>query len=424
LIKDDRANSTRREKKKGEMKKLANFGLLMALAATLGAAQQASSQNSSQSSAQNSVQKDGDSWTSVTNGSLTGVHNLHINADIGAVQVSGGANQGISYVIRNRSYEPSQAKAQRQFDSYKVSAYVRGDTAWIVGDWKGGRLHKFASDVIVTVPREMELVKIQAGGGAVVATGIAGRLEANSGGGTIHLDDIGGAIVAETGGDAIDVGNVGSDLTVRTGGGAIHIGSAKGKVIAESGGGNLDLVSGSQGASLETGAGSIHVQKCTGEVKASTGGGSIDLGEIIGSAKMEAGGGSLKIGSASGPVKAETGGGVIELWGVPVAHVETGAGAVIAKFISAGSDQGGSELETGVGDITVYLMPNVNLTIHASIEAASGHRILSDFPEIKVSSEGGQWGPKLVTAEGNLNGGGPVLKVRTSMGNIYIRRAQ
>jgi hypothetical protein len=80
-------------------------------------------------------------------------------------------------------------------------------------------------------------------------------------------------------------------------------------------------------------------------------------------------------------------------------------------------------LETGVGDITVYLMPNVNLTIHASIEAAAGHRITSDFPEIKVSSEGGQWDPKLVTAEGNLNGGGPVLKVRTTMGNIYIRRA-
>jgi hypothetical protein len=402
------------------MKKLGKFGLLMALAGTLGAVQQASSQ----SSAQNSVQKEGSNWTSVVNGSLAGVHNLHIKVEVGAVHVEGGANPGISYVIRNKSYESSEGKARKQFDSYKISTYVRGDTAWIVGDWQGGRPRKFSSDVVVMVPREMEAVKIETEGGAIVTTGIAGSLEAESGGGTIHLDDIGGPIVAETGGEAIDVGNVGSDLTVRTGGGAIHIGSAKGKVIAESGGGNLDLVSGSQGASLETGAGSIHVQKCTGEVKASTGGGSIDLGEIMGSATMEAGGGSIKIVSASGPVNAETGGGVIELWGVPVAHVETGAGAVIAKFISAGSDKSGSELETGVGDITVYLMPNVNMTIHASIEAANGHRILSDFPEIKVSSEGGQWDPKLITAEGNLNGGGPVLKVRTSMGNIYIRRAQ
>ena len=67
---------------------------------------------------------------------------------------------------------------------------------------------------------------------------------------------------------------------------------------------------------------------------------------------------------------------------------------------------------------------NINITVRASIEAATGHRIISDFPEIKVSSEGGQWEPKLISAEGNLNGGGPVLKVRTTMGNIYIRRAQ
>src|SRR5713101_5534118 len=393
------------------MKNLAKIGLLIALTGTLCVAQQPS------------VQKEGSNWTSVVNGSLSGVRNLHIKVEIGAVHVEGGANQGISYVIRNKSYESSEDKARRQFDSYKISAYVRGDTAWIVGDWESGRPRKFSSDVTVTVPREMELVKIETEGGAVVTTGIAGRLEAESGGGAIHLDDIGGAISAETGGGAIDVGNVGSDLTVKTGGGTIHIGSAKGRVVAESGGGNLDLVSGSQGASLETCGGSIQVNKCTGEVKASTGGGGIDLGEIKGGATMETGGGSLKISSASGPVKAETGGGTIELYGVPVAHVETGAGAVIAKFISSG-ERGDSVLETGVGDITVYLMPNVKLTIHASIEAAAGHRIMSDFPEIKVSSEGGQWDPKLVTAEGNLNGGGPVLKVRTTMGNIYIRRAQ
>src|SRR5229473_2766000 len=388
------------------LKNLSKFGLLVLLV-SLCAAQQTS------------VQKEGSNWTSVANGSLSGVRNLHIKVQVGAVRVEGGSNQGITYVIRNYSNESSEDRARRQFDSYKISAYVRGDTAWIVGDWEGGRPHKFSSDVTVTVPREMEVVKIETDGGAVVTTGIAGRLETESGGGAIHLDDIGGAISAETGGGTIDVGNVGSDLTVKTGGGTIRIGSAKGKVVAESGGGNLDLVSGSQGASLETGGGSIQVNKCTGEVKASTGGGSIDLGEIKGGATMETGGGSLKISSASGPVKAETGGGTIELWGVPVAHVETGAGAVIAKFISGG-ERGDSVLETGVGDITVYVMPNVNLTIHASIEAATGHRIMTDFPEIKVSSEGGQWDPKLITAEGNINGGGPVLKVRTTMGNIYI----
>jgi hypothetical protein len=165
------------------------------------------------------------------------------------------------------------------------------------------------------------------------------------------------------------------------------------------------------------------VNKCTGEVKAETGGGSIELGEIGGSVSMETGGGTLKVSSASGPIKGETGSGNIELWGVPSAHVETGAGAITAKFIR-GDGSANSELETGVGDVTVYLVSNVNLTIRASIEASNGQQIVSDFPEIKVSSEGGQWGPKLISAEGSVNGGGPVLKVRTSMGNIYFRRAQ
>jgi hypothetical protein len=392
-------------------KTLTKIGMLVALLATVCAAQQSS------------VQKEGNYWTNVVNGSLGGVRNLHIKVETGAVRVQGGGSQGISYVIRNKSYEGSEDRARRQFDSYKISSYVRGDTAWIVGDWEEGRPHKFSSDVTVTVPRDIDLVKIETEGGEIVTTGISGRLEAESGGGTIHLDDIGGAISAETGGGGIDVGNVGGELTVRTGGGSIHIGSAKGKVVAESGGGNVMLVSGAQGASLQTGGGSIHVDKCTGQVKAETGGGSIELGEVGGGASMETGGGSLKLTSATGPVRASTGGGSIELFGVPAAHVETGAGTITAKFI-ASSSASDSMLETGAGDITVYLAPNMHVTLRASIEAASGHRITSDFSEIKISSEGGQWEPKLISAEGSLNGGGPVLKIRTTMGNIYIRRGE
>ncbi len=392
-------------------KTLVKFGMLAALLVTVCAAQQSS------------VQKDGNNWTHVVSGSLSGARNLHIKVEIGAVRVQGGGSQGITYVIRNRSYEGSEDRARRQFEAYKISSYVRGDTAWITGEWEAGRPHKFSSEVTVTVPRDMELVKIETDGGEIVTTGISGRLEAESGGGSIHLDDIGGAISAETGGGSIDVGNVGGELTVRTGGGSIHIGSAKGKVVAESGGGNVILVSGAQGASLQTGGGSIHVDKCTGQVKAETGGGSIDLGEVGGEATMETGGGSLKLSSATGLVNAETGGGSIELFGVPAAHVETGAGTITAKFI-ASSTASDSQLETGAGDIIVYLAPSMHVTLRASIEAASGHRITSDFPDIKVSSEGGQWEPKLISAEGSLNGGGPVLKIRTTMGNIYIRRGE
>jgi hypothetical protein len=126
--------------------------------------------------------------------------------------------------------------------------------------------------------------------------------------------------------------------------------------------------------------------------------------------------------SAKGIVHAETGGGSIELNGVPAARAETGAGAIVAKFVSSGGERNDSLLETSAGDITVYLAPDLNISIRASIELANGHSIRSDFSEIRVTTEGGDYGPKTVTAEGNLNGGGPVLKVRTTTGDIVFRR--
>ena len=178
-----------------------------------------------------------------------------------------------------------------------------------------------------------------------------------------------------------------------------------------------------QEAELETGGGNIQVEHCAGRVKATTGGGSIDLGDIGGSAEISTGGGSIRLASAKGLVRAETGGGSIELMGVPSARAETGAGGIEVKFVGAGGERNDSLLETSAGDITVYLAPNVNLNIRAAIEAANGHTISSEFPEIRVTTEGADYGPKTVTAEGSLNGGGPVLKVRTTTGDICIRRA-
>ena len=386
------------------------FGLLVALTATLCAAQQGA------------LQKQGNAWSKVVSGSVAAARNLHVKLDSGDVRVQGGQGPGISYSFRNRSFESSEERAHQQLDQYKISAFVRGDTAWIVAEWQGGNAHRFHSDVTITVPRALELVKIETGTGNINVTQIEGRVDGESGGGNIHLDEIGGEVNIQTGGGNVDIGNIGSDLKVQTGGGSIRIGSVNGRVSAETGGGELRLASATQGAVLETGAGPIHVDKCIGELKVTTGGGSIDLGEVSGETRIDTGGGTIKLISSKGRVKADSGSGCIELWGVPSAHVETGTGTITAKFIAGGNTD--SELETGMGDITVYLAANLHATVQASIEAANGHSISSDFSEIKVSSEGGQWGPKLVTAEGALNGGGPLLKVRTTMGNIYIKRAQ
>jgi DUF4097 and DUF4098 domain-containing protein YvlB len=370
------------------------------------------------------VSREGGAWGQEITGSLAAVKTLRIKVDMGSVVVHGTQQQDINYVVHTRFDNSSEQEARRQFDKYKITAYVKGDTAWIVGDWQGGRQPRhFWGEFNVNVPRDIALVKLETEGGNVETTGVAGRLEAESGGGSMKLDDIGAGISAETGGGSIEVGTASGDLGLHTGGGSIEVHHANGKLIAETGGGTVRIDSCTQGASVETGGNSIEIRQCAGRVKASTGGGNVDLSNIDGPVDIETGGGTIHLNGAKGHVHAETGGGGIELMGVPSARAETGAGGITVKLVNTGGERRDSVLETGAGDITVYVAPDVAVSVRATVDMGNGHEITTDFPDIHVRSEGDQWGPKTLTAEGKLNGGGPVLKVHTSTGDICIKRA-
>jgi DUF4097 and DUF4098 domain-containing protein YvlB len=370
------------------------------------------------------VSREGGAWAQEITGSLAAVKNLRVKVDMGSVVVRGGQQPGINYVVHTHFGDSSEQDARRQFEQYKVTAYVKGDTAWIVGDWQGGRRpRRFSGEFSVVVPRDMALLKLETEGGNVDASGVAGRVEAESGGGSMKLDDIGGGANAETGGGSIDVGTVGGELNLHTGGGSIEVRHANGKVVAETGGGSVEIRSGAQDATIETGGGSVEVRHCNGKVKVSTGGGSVDLSDIGGPAELETGGGNIHLTSAKGHVHAETGGGGIELYGVPSARAETGGGGITVKLVNTGGERNDSDLETGAGDITVYIAADVAINVRASVDMGNGHRITSDFSDIHISSEGDKWGPKSLTADGKLNGGGPTVKVHTSSGDICFKRA-
>jgi DUF4097 and DUF4098 domain-containing protein YvlB len=394
--------------------KLAGTGILMAALASLAVGQEPR------------VYREGGNWVQEMTGDLGAANNLRVKLAAGSVRVQGGSQSGITYVIHRRAYTSSEQEARRQFESYRINTSVKGDTAWIMAE-SGGRDRKCADDLVVNVPRNLQFAKVETGGGSVNAAGIAGRVELQSGGGGIRADDIGGDVVAETGGGAIDIGRVEGGVKLETGGGNIKIGSAKGEIKAESGGGSLLVINGMQSAVLDTGAGSIRVEKCGGAVTATTGGGSVELGQIGGAAKIETGAGSIRLASAKGRVQAQTGGGTIQLDGATSVQAETSAGGITVKLFSSGDSRNNvprtnSTLETSAGDITVYLANDLAISVRAEIEVANGHTIRSDFSDIHVATEGGQWGPKTVTAEGQLNGGGPVLKIRTNSGNVNLRR--
>jgi DUF4097 and DUF4098 domain-containing protein YvlB len=388
--------------------KLVGVGVLVAALASLALCQETR------------VYREGSNWVQEMTGDLGAAKNLRVKLAAGSVRVQGGSQAGITYVIHRKAYTSSEEKARREFDSYRINTSVKGDTAWIVAE-SSRRDSKCSDDFVVNVPRNLDFAKIETGGGNVNATGIAGRAELESGGGNIHLDDIGGDVTGETGGGTIEVGSVAGNVKLETGGGNIKIASAKGEIKAESGGGNVVVLSGLRGAVLETGGGSIRVDKCSGPVKATTGGGSVDLGDIGGPAEIETGAGSIRLASAKGRVQAQTGGGSIQLDGATSVQAETSAGGIIVKLLAGADRRSNSSLETSAGDITVYLANDLAISIRAEIESASGHTIRSDFSDIHVSSEGGPW-EKTVTAEGQLNGGGPVLKVRTNSGSVNFRR--
>src|SRR5579862_3406676 len=355
---------------------------------------------------QSRVYREGNSWVQEITGSLPAARSLRVSAQMGSVHVQGGPQQSVNYIVRVRAYTSSEQEARRQFQQYQVEAAKRGDLAVIEGRYQGGKARHFSADFSLQVPQSLEAAKVETDGGSVSVSDIAGRVDASSGGGSLKLDRIGG------------------NVTGSTGGGGIRVASAKGKITAQTGGGSVVVLDGLQGAFLETGGGSIKVQRCQGRVKASTGGGSIDLGQINGPAEVDTGGGSIHLALASGPVRAESGGGSIELMNLSQgARAETGGGGITAQFVATRGGFSSSELETPAGDITVYLAPNLPVTIHAAVDMGNGHKIESDFPEIKVLSEGGDYGPKRITAEGSLNGGGPVLKVHTSSGDIVFLRS-
>ena len=410
---------SRRRKEVVELKKapkVVGLAFVLALTAQLSFVPRSQAQETR-------MTRDGGSWAQEVTGSLATVKNLRVKVDMGSVVVRGGQQQGINYVVHTRFGTSSEQEARREFEQYKVTAYVKGDTAWITGDWQGGRHPRhFSGEFSVMVPREMALVKLETEGGNVDATALAGRVEATTGGGSIRVDDIGGGVNAETGGGSIQVGTVSGDMGLHTGGGSIDVRQANGKVIAETGGGSIEIQSCAQGAVIETGGSSISVKHCNGKVKASTGGGSVDLSDIGGPVEIETGGGSIRLTSAKGHVHAETGGGGIELYGVPSASAETGAGGITVKLVNTGGDRHDSDLETGAGDITVYIAPDVAISVRASVDMGNGHRITSDFPDIHIGSEGSDWSKTLV-AEGKLNGGGPWLKVHTSTGDICLKKA-
>jgi len=342
----------------------------------------------------------GQEWIQEVTGTLSPGHLLQVKSSAGDIRVQGGTQNKITYVIREHVRAQSQAAARREIERMHFTTVSSGGVVRLQADCEGS--NGGYMDFEVRVPAQLAL-KLETKGGAVSARNIGGKVEASTGGGKIQLEEIRGPITVSSAGGEIEIGKAGSDVHASTGGGNIRVGSAEGRVTASSGGGNLNIGS-AKAMTLQTGAGRIEVSKCEGPIKAETAGGTISLMEAWGPAQLESGGGGIKVKTIRAGLRAET-----------------GSGPIVATLVRS-NNFSDSRLETSVGDIIVYLPDGLGVSVRATVEVARGDGIRSDFDDLKVTRSG-PYGARTANAEGNINGGGPVLHVHTSAGNIDFRRA-
>jgi DUF4097 and DUF4098 domain-containing protein YvlB len=370
------------------------------------------------------IYREANAWVEESTGSIAAGKGLRLQSVMGAVQVRGADQPNVTYTIRKKVFRPLEEQAKRDFRCFDVSISRRPlEYVHVVGDWQHCTSGKMSVEYSLTVPSSSEWVKANTLGGSVEIRSIAGKAYAETAGGSITVDEIGSDTRVETMGGSITAANILGNAVLETAGGSITIGAVKGELRAETSGGSVELGSGAKNVSIETAGGSISVKQCGGELRASTAGGSIDIGSVNGGAILETAGGVIRLVSAGGMVRASNSGGAIKLHKLTKGVMaETASGGIIAEFVTRPGEFTPSHLETSVGDIIVYLPSDLPVTIKAGIELASGHKIRHDFGDaIRVVTEGDEWA-KTVYADGNLNGGGPMLKVHTSNGNIEFRK--
>lgn len=366
------------------------------------------------------ISRQGKFWVEEVSGTAPAAARIKVESAEGNIEVRGAAQPEISYRIVKRVSAGSQEVARRVFAEYPVRVRRAGYQVHlsVASDGDGG-IH---ADYQVTVPKGSTVVELETRAGAINVTDVDGTVHAATAGGAIDMDRIGGAVEAQTAGGGITLGTIGGRLRAQTAGGSIRLTAGGGDAYLATAGGNIDVGKVERSLRTETAGGNITIGRAGGDVTAETAGGNLTIGEA-GRVSAVTAGGSIQVDNARAVLRAQTAAGSIRLikcFG-PL-RAETAAGSISAAILAERAAWGASELETRMGDIVVYLPENLGINVVAIIEMASGHhRITSDFPlHIRSSAQGS--GRNEILGEASINGGGAPLRLRTTSGNIEIRK--
>jgi DUF4097 and DUF4098 domain-containing protein YvlB len=199
------------------------------------------------------------------------------------------------------------------------------------------------------------------------------------------------ALDIDTSGGAIKIAGLRSEAKLETSGGGINVRELAGDLDGHTSGGGIKLERIHGKVRVETSGGGIEGREIDGPIEADTSGGSVRLNRVSGDIRAHSSGGGIHIFEAGGRVEANTSGGGIE-----------------ASF-ARGNGRGGS-LQTSGGGIEVSIDPAVGLRIDAS-----GNSVKADVP---ITVQGSMSRGKL---QGNIGGGGELLRLHTSGGGVRIQ---
>ncbi len=164
---------------------------------------------------------------------------------------------------------------------------------------------------------------------------------------------------------------------------------------------------------LKTSGGDIVCGDLQGKAAANTSGGDVMLGHIGGEVQVHTSGGDIVLEQAAGSAKLHTSGGDIKVGSVlNTLDASTSGGDVSARL--SGGLKGDCSLSTSGGDIRAVVDDNAAFQLDAS---TSGGDVEAYHLTLTIE-RGGHGKSKLV---GKVNGGGPLLKLRTSGGDIDIK---
>lgn len=370
--------------------------------------------------AEQRVESDGRGWMQETTSPLGSAKQLQVSHFVGSVRVVTGS-QSASYILRLHSQEPLEKDARRQFATFHLGVGRKNDEILIQN--VGPVDLALRAELIVQLPQDMDTVHVATLAGKITIHGKVNHLDLKTHGGDIEVDDA-ELMRAETMGGSITVNHRLGDSVIRSGGGDIRIDASVGDLEIVSLGGNIWLKAIAR-AEVESGGGNIEVVRCAGALLVRTAGGNINLGEMGGAVTAESGGGSIRIGVAHGPVLASTAMGDIELWKLAQgAKAHTGMGRITAEFIGDRKSMHESELVTSMGDILVYFAGTVPGNLHAVTGSSPTRHIVSEFPELKITTGLAGYGPRSIVADGAIHGGGPSIDVRTLIGQIELRNVR